>query len=78
MNLNRDSKWQLNPGSSMVERQARDLEVQVRVLVQVQIFLLKFDNLKYIGINTSNRVDSAQDGDYWRALMTVALNLRVP
>ena len=29
----------------MVERQARDLEVQVRVLVQVQIFPLKFNNL---------------------------------
>jgi hypothetical protein len=30
----------------MVERQARDLEVRVRVLVQVQIFLLKFDKFK--------------------------------
>ena len=29
----------------MVERQARDLEVQVRVPVQVQIFLLRFDNV---------------------------------
>ena len=27
----------------MVERQTRDLEVRVRVPVQVQIFLLKFD-----------------------------------
>ena len=35
--------WQENQDSSMVERQARDLEVRVRVLVQVQIFLLKFN-----------------------------------
>ena len=31
-----------------------------------------------IGINASNVVDSAQDRDYWRALVYVALNLRVP
>ena len=37
--------WQLNQDSSMVERQARDLEVRVRVLVQVRIFFLKFDNV---------------------------------
>ena len=29
----------------MVERQARGLEVRVRVPVQVQIFLLKFNNV---------------------------------
>ena len=34
----------MNQDSSMVVRQARDLEVRVRVPVQVQIFLLKFDN----------------------------------
>ena len=34
--------------------------------------------LKEIGINTRNRVDSAQDRDYWRAPVNVALNLRVP
>ena len=33
--------------------------------------------LKEIGINTRNWVDSAQDRDYWRALVNVALNLRV-
>ena len=33
-------------------------------------------DLKEIGINTRNWVDSAQDRDYWRALGT--LNLRVP
>ena len=32
---------------------------------------------KEIGINTRNWVDSAQDGDYWRALVNAALNLRV-
>ena len=35
----------------MVECQARDLEVQVRVPVQVKIFLLKFDNAMYKGTN---------------------------
>ena len=35
-------------------------------------------DLKEIGINTRNWVDSAQDRDFWRALVNVALNLRVP
>ena len=35
-------------------------------------------NVKEVGINTRNWVDSAQDMDYWRALVNVALNLRVP
>ena len=35
-------------------------------------------NLKDIGINTWNWIDSAQDRDYWRALMNAASNLRVP
>ena len=35
-------------------------------------------NLKEIGINTRNCVDSAQERYYWRALGKVALNLRVP
>ena len=36
--------WLENHDSSMIEHQARDLEVQVRVPVQVQIFFLKFDD----------------------------------
>jgi hypothetical protein len=33
---------------------------------------------KEIGINTRNWVDSAQGRDYWKTLVNVALNLRVP
>ena len=33
-------------------------------------------DLKEMGINTRNWVDSAQDRDYWRALVTAALNPR--
>ena len=35
-------------------------------------------DLEEIGINAWDWVDSAQDRDYWRALVNVALNLRVP
>jgi hypothetical protein len=35
-------------------------------------------DLEEIGINAGNWVDSAQDMDYLRALVNVALNLRVP
>ena len=38
---------------------------------------IKMD-LKEIGINTRNWVDLAQDRDYYRARVNVALNLRVP
>ena len=31
-----------------------------------------------IGINAGNWVDSAQERNYWRALVNAALNLRVP
>ena len=33
---------------------------------------------KEIGINADNWIDSAQDRDYWRVLVNVALNFRVP
>ena len=35
-------------------------------------------DLKEIGINVGSWVDSAQDRNYWRALVNSALNLRVP
>ena len=35
-------------------------------------------DLKEIGIDLRNWVDSAKDRDYWRALVNAALNLRVP
>ena len=34
-------------------------------------------NLEEIGIKEGNWVDSAQDRNYWRALVDAALNLRV-
>ena len=34
-------------------------------------------DLEEIGINAGNWVDSAQERDYWRALVNAALNLRV-
>ena len=35
-------------------------------------------DLEEISINAGNWVDSAQDRDYWRALVNAALNLWVP
>ena len=35
-------------------------------------------NLEEIGINAGNWVVSAQDRNYWRALVNATLNLRVP
>ena len=35
-------------------------------------------DLEEIGINAGNWVNSAQDMDYWRALVNAALNLRIP
>ena len=36
------------------------------------------DNIRMDGVSAGNWVDSAQDRNYWRALVKVALNLRVP
>ena len=38
----------------------------------------RWEDLEEMGINAGNWVDSAQDRDYWRALVNAALNLRVP
>ena len=35
-------------------------------------------DLEEIGINAGDWVDSAQDRNYWKTLVNVALNLRVP
>jgi hypothetical protein len=35
-------------------------------------------DLKEIGINTRNCVDSAQDRGNWRAIVNAELNLRIP
>ena len=35
-------------------------------------------DLEKIGIDAESWVDSAQDRDYWRALVNEELNLRVP
>ena len=35
-------------------------------------------DLEEIGVYAGNWVDSAQDRNYWRALVNAALNLRVP
>ena len=35
-------------------------------------------DLEEIGINARNWVDSAQEKNYWRALVNAALNFRVP
>ena len=35
-------------------------------------------NLEEIGDNARNWVDSAQNRNYWRALVNAALNLRIP
>ena len=35
-------------------------------------------DLKEIGINTMNWVNSVRDRDYWRAIVNAILNLRIP
>ena len=53
-------------GKRPLERPVRRWEDNIRM------------DLEEIGINAGNWVDSAQDRNYWRALVNVALNLRVP
>ena len=38
----------------------------------------RWEDLEEIDVNAGNWVDSAQDRDYWKALVNAALNLRVP
>ena len=38
----------------------------------------RWEDLEEMGVNAGNWVDSAQDRDYWKALVNAALNLRVP
>ena len=53
-------------GKRPLERPMRRWEDNIRI------------DLEEIGINAGNCVESAQDRDYWRALVNAALNLRVP
>ena len=53
-------------GSSSLGRPRRRWEDNIRM------------DLEEIGINAGNWVDLAQDTGYWRALVNVVLNLRVP
>ena len=38
----------------------------------------RWEDLEEISVNAGNWVDSAQDRDYWEAIVNAALNLRVP
>ena len=53
-------------GKRTLERPRRRREDNIRM------------DLEEIGIIAGNRVDLAQDRNYWRALVYAALNLRVP
>ena len=53
-------------GNTLLGRPRRRCEDNIRM------------DLEEIGITAGNRVNSAQDRNYWRALVNAALNLRVP
>ena len=53
-------------GKRPLERRRRRWEDNIRI------------DLEDIGINKRHWGDLAQDRDYWRALVNVALNLRIP
>ena len=55
----------LSKGKRRLGRPRRRLEDNIRM------------DLEEIGISAGNWVDSAQDRNYWRALLNAALNLRV-
>ena len=38
---------------------------------------MDLEEIGIIGINAGNYVDSAQDRNYWKALVNAALNLRI-
>ena len=63
------------------EINAKNLEIKIYKTIILPVVLYDCEalreNLEEIGINAGNWVDSAQDRDYWRALMNLALNLRV-
>ena len=50
------------------------------IIIVVVVVVRRWEGMdfKEIGINMRIWIDSAQDRDYWRALMNAALNLRVP
>ena len=53
-------------GKRPLERPRRRCEDNIRM------------DFEEIGLNAGNLVDSAQDRNYWRALVNAALSLRVP
>ena len=53
-------------GNRSLGRLRRRLEYNIRM------------DLREMGINTRNWVDSTQDGYYWRTLVNATSNLRVP
>ena len=55
----------INPKKRPLRRPRRRWEDNIRI------------DLEEIGINAGNWVDSAQDRNYWRALVNAALDLRV-
>ena len=56
-----------------------NLEMRIKPLgfISHGVSYIRMD-LEDIGINAGNWDDSAQDRNYWRALVNAALNLRVP
>ena len=52
------------------------------IIIIIMLFKVWEDNIRMyfqeIGMKAGNWIDSAQDRNYWRALVNAALNLRVP